>query len=97
MTIGDPNTGKTCLIKRFCKEKFDKKYITTIGLDYGVNKFDMQGRRVAVKMDLIFKMSIFDISGDESYEEVRNEFYEVPNVKLPGFMLVDSYDLFCDG
>ena len=48
MTIGSKDTGKTCLIKRFCKERFDRKYITTIGLDYGVNKFDIHGRKVAV-------------------------------------------------
>lgn len=48
MTIGSKDTGKTCLIKRFCKEKFESRYITTIGLDYGVNPMKMHGRDVNV-------------------------------------------------
>lgn len=50
MTIGSKDTGKTCLIKRFCKEKFESRYITTIGLDYGVNPLKMHGRNVNVSI-----------------------------------------------
>ena len=37
ISMGAPGVGKSCLIKRYCEEKFVSKYIGTIGVDYGVN------------------------------------------------------------
>ena len=68
LSLGDQDTGKTCLIKRFCESKFESRYITTIGLDYGVKKLKIHGKNVA--------MSIFDLSGDPIYEAVRKEYYK---------------------
>jgi len=36
ISMGAPGVGKSCLIKRYCEEKFVAKYIGTIGVDYGV-------------------------------------------------------------
>ena len=36
ISMGAPGVGKSCLIKRYCEEKFVSKYIGTIGVDYGV-------------------------------------------------------------
>jgi GTPase SAR1 family protein len=36
ISMGDAGVGKSCLIKRYCEEKFVQKYIGTIGVDYGV-------------------------------------------------------------
>jgi DnaJ family protein C protein 27 len=36
LTVGSGGTGKSCLVKRFCEERFVSKYIATIGVDYGV-------------------------------------------------------------
>ena len=63
MTIGSRDTGKTCLIKRFCKEKFESRYITTIGLDYGVNPLTMHGRNVNVSFSA--KMGL-KLAGNDS-------------------------------
>lgn len=30
--------GKTCLIKRYCEERFVPRYVGTVGVDYGVKK-----------------------------------------------------------
>lgn len=40
--------GKSCLIKRYCEGRFVQKYITTIGVDYGVKKMQVNGKKVAV-------------------------------------------------
>ena len=40
--------GKSCLIKRYCEGRFVSKYITTIGVDYGVKKMNLKGRKIAV-------------------------------------------------
>ena len=34
---GKTGVGKSCLIKRFCEDKFVSKHIATIGIDFGVN------------------------------------------------------------
>lgn len=36
-SLGDSGVGKSCLIKRYCEERFVSKYMTTIGVDYGVS------------------------------------------------------------
>jgi hypothetical protein len=35
ISMGEASTGKSCLIKRYCEEKFVAKYISTIGVDFG--------------------------------------------------------------
>ena len=36
LSVGSVASGKSCLIKRYCEERFVSKYIATIGVDYGV-------------------------------------------------------------
>ena len=52
ISVGDSQTGKSCLIKRYCEGKFINKYVTTIGVDYGVKKMNIGNRRVAVYNNL---------------------------------------------
>ncbi len=67
ISIGDAKTGKSCIIKRYCEGKFVNKYITTIGVDYGVKKVAINNKNIAV--------NFFDISGSPDYEEIRNPFF----------------------
>lgn len=60
--------GKSCVIKRYCEEKFVSKYISTIGIDYGVKPVMVNGAEVRV--------NFWDLSGLPEYLEVRNEFYK---------------------
>ena len=38
ISLGDACVGKSCLIKRYCEKKFVSKYISTIGVDFGVRQ-----------------------------------------------------------
>jgi len=51
LSVGDSQTGKSCLIKRYCEDRFVSRYITTIGVDYGVKKMTIKGRKVAVSRE----------------------------------------------
>lgn len=89
LSIGSANTGKSCLIKRFCEEKFVSKYIPTIGVDYGVKPISIDGLEV--------KVNFWDLSGNGEFFEIRNEFYK----DIQGCLLVfdvSSRDSFqkCD-
>lgn len=77
--MGDTKVGKSCIIKRYCEGRFVQKYITTIGVDYGVKKVTISSRKVAV--------NFFDLSGSADYEEIRNPFFEDAQVVLLVFDL----------
>lgn len=68
ITVGNSETGKSCIIKRYCEKRFVPKYLQTIGIDYGVTKVNLKEREV--------KLNIFDMSGHVIFHEVRNEFYK---------------------
>ena len=68
ISLGSTETGKSCLIKRYCEERFIPKYIQTIGVDYGVKRVTVEGRDVRV--------SFWDLGGSGEYFEIRNEFYK---------------------
>ncbi len=44
LSVGNQEVGKSCLIKRYCEGRFVKRYISTIGIDYGVKKLQMRGQ-----------------------------------------------------
>lgn len=68
ISMGPTNTGKSCLIKRFCEGRFVPRYISTIGVDYGVKVINIMKQRV--------KVNFFDLSGHEEFKDIRVDFYE---------------------
>ena len=47
-SMGEGGSGKSCLIKRYCEEKFVSRYIATIGVDFGVKPIEISGYEVKV-------------------------------------------------
>ncbi|GET86339.1 Ras family protein-like protein [Leishmania tarentolae] len=86
LAIGDVGVGKSCLIKRYCEDRFVAKYIPTIGIDFGVKKIDvdqaavLQQRRgssgASSAIPSAVRVNFWDGSGDADYREILNEFYE---------------------
>lgn len=68
ISMGSGGSGKSCLIKRYCEERFVSKYIATIGVDYGVKPTKIDGVDVRV--------NFWDLSGHAEFFEIRNEFYK---------------------
>lgn len=68
ISMGDTRVGKSCLIKRFCEDKFVSKYIPTIGVDYGVKPVSFGEHEV--------RLNLWDLAGPAEYLEVRNEMYK---------------------
>lgn len=69
ITVGAAGIGKSCLVKRYCEGKFVNRYITTIGVDYGV-------KVVANVHNHACKVNFFDLSGQPEFSEIRTEFYK---------------------
>ena len=68
LSLGDVDSGKSCIIKRYCEHRFVSRYMPTIGIDFGVTKVNV--------MNLEIRVNIFDTSGNSIFYEVRNEFYK---------------------
>ena len=68
LSLGSGAVGKSCIIKRYCEERFVSKYIATIGIDYGVKPVSIDGVDVRV--------NFWDLSGHSEFFEIRNEFYK---------------------
>jgi small GTP-binding protein len=66
--LGDGGVGKTSLIARYVVDKFDDKYIATIGTK--VSRKDIQ----IIKPNLIInlRMMIWDILGQKEYSKIRS-------------------------
>ncbi len=66
-SLGSQKCGKSCLIKRYCENRFIPEYFATTGVDYDVKSATVGKDRVRV--------NFWDLSGDSDHFEIRNEFY----------------------
>lgn len=77
VSLGEVRVGKSSLIRRFCEgSKFSSQYYPTIGLDNYAKNLSVDNIPVYTHF--------WDMSGDDSYFEVRNEFYG----DADGFLIV---------
>jgi len=68
LSLGSQFVGKSCVIKRFCEGRFVTKYISTVGVDYGVKPVQIENKTVRV--------NFWDLSGRPEFLEIRNEFFQ---------------------
>jgi DnaJ family protein C protein 27 len=87
VSLGEAGSGKSCLIKRYCEKKFIPKYISTIGVDFGVRQVSWTGDTGGAPSSIDLKVNFFDLAGDPNLFEVRREFH----AHAQGVMLV--YDV----
>ena len=48
ISVGNQEVGKSCLIKRYWEGRFVKRYISTIGIDYGVKRMSLDGAQISI-------------------------------------------------
>lgn len=68
VVAGDPNVGKTSLIRRYTKGKFEDSRVATIGVDFHTHTVDLAGERKV-------RLSIWDMAGQEQFKVVRPGIY----------------------
>lgn len=86
LSLGDSCVGKSCLIKRYCEKKFVPKYISTIGVDFGVRQVNLLVSS-PYEFEQETKVNFWDTSGCEEFKDIRQEFYS----QAQGVLLV--YDV----
>ena len=65
--IGDPFVGKSSLINKATKKKFDSSYSPTLGFDYYLFHIKIKNK--------ILKLQIWDTCGQEMYQSLITNFY----------------------
>jgi len=88
ISAGDQQVGKSSLIKRFCEGRFTGKYVSTIGVDYGIKQVMVpatMNSKTPLKSQQC-KVHFWDLAGHPCFLDVRNEFYKLSQ----GMILVYS-------
>ena len=65
--LGDPAVGKTSLVQRYVYDRFDEKYLSTIGTKPSVKNMTYKDLEVA--------LTIWDIAGQETFQNVHNSYF----------------------
>ena len=55
--IGDANVGKSSLISQFCNDKFMDTVASTVGVDFYIKDFDINGKKVKVNSYICYVKS----------------------------------------
>lgn len=66
--MGDPAVGKTSLVQRYVYDKFDERYLSTIGTKPSVKVIDHNGTEVT--------LTIWDIAGQETFQNMHSSYFK---------------------
>ena len=72
--LGNTGVGKTCIINRFINNKFEPNSLSSIG--------SKSLEKVIKKDDTLFKLVIWDTSGEEKYHSLTNLFIKGSNIVI---------------
>ncbi|UCE36960.1 MAG: GTP-binding protein [Thermoplasmata archaeon] len=78
--LGDGAVGKTSLIRKYVLDKFDDKYLPTIGTKVSRKEVVIPFQKEEVVVDLT--MIIWDIVGQKAYQKLRKMYYQGANGAL---------------
>jgi Ras-related protein Rab-11A len=85
--IGDGGVGKTTLIRRHAKDKFETDILPTLGVDITCKNYKLPS-------GLLVMLSTWDIAGQEFFKEVRHEYYKGASAVILVFDLTNPASLW---
>ena len=68
LLLGDSGVGKTCLLTRFAEKKYSPSLVTTAGIDFKVQYFEVNGVKI--------KCQIWDTAGQERFHVITKAYYK---------------------
>lgn len=72
--IGPTGVGKSCLLLQFTDKKWTHEHELTIGVEFGVRIFSVEGKKI--------KLQIWDTAGQESFRSITASYYRGAHVAL---------------
>jgi len=79
--IGESSVGKTCIINKFCKGRFDSDVDSTLGANYSQKKIERNNKKI--------RLDLWDTAGQEKYRSIGRHFYK------ESFIVCLVYDITC--
>ncbi|XP_053975359.1 ras-related protein Rab-13 [Hylaeus anthracinus] len=67
LVLGDSNVGKTCIVHRYCDERYYDTYTSTIGIDFKQKIINLDGTPI--------KLQIWDTAGQERFRTLTTAYY----------------------
>lgn len=85
IVLGDSQTGKTCLIKRFCDNTFTNSTMPTIGVNDRKIELNAMNKKIT--------LTIWDTAGQDKFRAINNNYYRGADGALLVFDLtnLDSF------
>ena len=83
--LGDTGVGKTSIFNRYCKNKFESNYNSTIGVDFEVKKIEYK------KKD--YSIEIFDTAGQERFQSIIDSYFRMGEGFFVIFDLTNKHSL----
>ena len=77
LLLGDSSVGKSCLLLRYCDEKFQDLHLATIGLDFRLKTIYLENKKK-------IKVQIWDTAGQDRFLAITKNYYRGAN----GILLV---------
>ncbi len=68
LLIGNSAVGKSSLLLRFSDNVFNESFLPTIGVDFKIRTFELQGKTV--------KLQIWDTAGQERFKTITSSYYK---------------------
>jgi small GTP-binding protein len=95
LVCGDANSGKSSLISRYCKGKFPREQLSTIGIDLQIKYLNEEdNKNENDKKEDKITLKCYDTSGQERFNSVIRNFYRVSDGVFITFDLtnINSYN-----
>lgn len=68
LCIGDSSVGKSSLVARYTEDSFEKRFISTIGVDFKIKTIDHRSGKSV-------KLQIWDTAGQERFRAITTTYY----------------------
>ena len=66
--IGDSGVGKSNILLRYTRDKFNEEFQSTIGVEFGVKNMKIE--------DKIYRVQIWDTAGQENFRSITRAYYK---------------------
>lgn len=67
LIIGNSGVGKSALLVRFADNVFSTNFITTVGVDFRIHTFNVDGEKI--------KLQVWDTAGQERFRTITSTYY----------------------
>lgn len=82
LTLGESNVGKTCILRRYVDDSFNKIHLSTIGIDFKTKTFTIGKKEI--------QLQIWDTAGQERFRTLNGKYFKDTDGILLVFDVTDS-------